>query len=124
MTRENLVKEIECINEINGKPISYFVSYNECSNIVCNAKGKFEDLHIELDRMEQSKSCIQGVLPFKTLVIYYNAYATIFRENPYWNCVDDDDMESHFIYSIGYVGTNGEWKYLTGKVKTEKEEEK
>lgn len=120
MTRENLNKEIENLNDLNGKPLAYFVSYNECSNIVHNAKGKFEYFHLELDRMEQSKSCIQGVLPFNTLVIYYNAYATIFRENPYWDCVDDDDMESHFIYSIGYVGTNGEWKYLTGKVKIEK----
>lgn len=117
MTRDILEAKIEELNEINGTPYSYFMSWHmtEGKSIVSNNHGKFDELKFILDEMLECQACIQGELPFDILIIYYSAHAIVFKKDPNWDFNEDSSENTHEIFAIPNMGTDGDWLYIDGK---------
>jgi len=123
MKREHLKEELKELTRLNGVPYAYFITWKEYDNITCNEHGLYSELDKIIDKMENAVTCIQGELPFETLVIYFNTVCDVFKKDPEWNCVDDPSEMSHKIFGVPYVGVDGDWLYLNGTTKTEYIEE-
>lgn len=119
MTKQELLKEIDELIELNGKPYSFFLSWKEYDNVKCHEHGKFDMLDKYIEKMEKSSTCIQGILPFDFLCIYFNCVVVVFKLDKNWDCVNDLSCESHDIYAVPFINSNGDWLYLNGSPKTE-----
>lgn len=118
MTKEILKEQLDELIKLNGVPYSYFLSWKPNDNHICNEHGAYKELEEKIQKMETAETCIQGELPFETLVVYFNTVCDVFRRDEYWDCIEDPSEFSHNVFGVPYVGMDGNWLYLNGTTET------
>lgn len=121
MTKNELLKELDELIDINGRLYSFYLEWMPylSGNIRCNDHGDYDRLLHDIDVMEESENYIEGLLPFETLVVYFNNLCVVYKPNPLYDIKEDPSCMSHVSFGVPYVGTKGEWLYLNGTPEVE-----
>lgn len=121
MTKKELTEDLDRLIEINGRLYSFYLEWTpyQSGNIRCNDHGDYEAMLHDINVMEESEACIHGLLPFDTLVVYFNNLCIVYKQNPLYDAIEDPSCMSHVSFGVPYVGTDGEWMYLNGTTEVE-----
>ncbi len=129
MKREYVEYQINEFKNAMNEVYSFYVTYKETDNIKSQKWGKIYELDKVLEEIEKSTVCIQGELPIERLIIFAKSQCMVFCKNEFWDCVNDDSEQSHFIVCVPYIAEDGmfghiESDYIDGKYVGNRSDEK
>jgi len=117
MKREHIENLIEEFKNSRNEVYSFYVTYKETENIVSQKWGKIYELDKSFEDMSKSSLCIQGELPIERLIIFAKSQCMVFCKNDFWDCVNDDSEDSHFVVCVPYIAEDGMFGHIESDYK-------